>query len=443
VNAASSSSSAVNQPWTVQLFKRAEAGVTNLSTAFAGNPQLPVISYSKTGSQDIYVAYPATAAVPGNCGPSTRWHCRQLTFTGLIPSTLSQMVVTKKTNTFQLQWAYATGTMIQGATLEMNNDFSDHAQSHEDLIKIGKFGANVIGAPSLANWNGYYEMAVTIEDSSDFYGHTLVFMHHVGSPFPPCLDGTTSYECYPIDQTTGFNSMGPASFYLAPDGNFGISYFKAGASNGLMLAYPHSNSPQVPSNCGPGLNSWRCISIFPNNNILAPVGQIVKVAVGKNAAEEGIAFTIGTSVDGWSLMSATFVGSAGNCGDDRNSFDNTQVWRCSLLWVLGKMTSSFSIAIDPQGYPVIAYDRATEDLAPVDLYLTYPNARVGIGTPGWVEQTIDDSPTTMVTTGGQAALALSSSGLGFIGYLQEEAYATPDLKIAWQNYRISLPLVIH
>jgi hypothetical protein len=91
---------------------------------------------------------------------------------------------------------------------------------------------------------------------------------------------------------------------------------------------------------------------------------------------------------------------------------------------------------------VIAYEYAKGEFSPVDLYLGYPNARAGLAGTGWIEQCIDYAPTTTVGTGALAALSLNSAGLGFIGYLQEEDWVAPDLKIAWQQFKISLPLII-
>ena len=47
-------------------------------------------------------------------------------------------------------------------------------------------------------------------------------------------------------------------------------------------------------------------------------------------------------------------------------------------------TPSFSIAIDPQGYSVIAYDCAVDEYEPINLYITYSKARVGNADAGWI-----------------------------------------------------------
>jgi hypothetical protein len=155
-----------------------------------------------------------------------------------------------------------------------------------------------------------------------------------------------------------------------------------------------------------------------------------------------IAFTFGNTSFGKYLFHAGFVGSGGNCGTDLNYLGvSVDMWKCNLIAFLGILDRSYSIAVDPQGYSVIAYEYALTDDSPVDLYLAYPNARVGIAGPGWMEQQIDGAPSTLVDTGAQAALSLNSAGLGFIGYLQEEDYELPDLKITWQQFGNFLPLI--
>jgi hypothetical protein len=147
------------------------------------------------------------------------------------------------------------------------------------------------------------------------------------------------------------------------------------------------------------------------------------------------------------IWHAEYVGSGGNCGEEPTLYLGTiKRWHCTDVAILGDLASwytpSFSIAVDPQGYSVIAYNDDPGDLAPVYLYVAYPKERVGIAGPGWIAQKIDGPPVTEVATGAQAALSLNSTGLGFIGYLQEEDYELPDLKIAWQQFQIFLPLII-
>jgi len=432
---------AVNQPWKIQLFTASLEGIKNLSTAFAGTPQVPILSYTlnKTGDHYLYYAHPATPVTPGNCGPGNSWHCVKYWFGDLVPGTLSPINVSQKADHLLLQWAFKTLTMIRSAAVELTPDMNYYALTQQDLLQLNKFGGTLVGAPTLGTWGGRLEMAATIADSTDFYGYKLVYLNYSILTNTTCLDGVSHNYCSVIDQSNGFNSMGAAALQVAQDGASGIAYTKSG---NLMFAYYHMTSLLVPSNCGPNGNTWRCISIF-EGPAGSPVGNEPRQAAGLTGSNRAIAFTFGNTSYGKYLMHATFVGSSGNCGTDLNYLGNSvYMWKCNLIAFLGIFDRSYSIAVDPQGYSVIAYEYAASDFSPVDLYLGYPMARAGQAGSGWLEQLIDYAPTTLVTTGAQAALGLNRAGLAFIGYLQEEDYVLPDLKIAWQRFKISLPLMI-
>jgi hypothetical protein len=449
VEAASEAESVADQPWIPQLFKEGEDGVRNLSTAFVGNNEIPILSYSKVGSDRIYQAHKATSAVEGNCGPDNAWYCTYWEDPNLIPSTVSQMATMPIMDTHLIKWAYSTGSMIRGATIELMNDMTFVDQSHEDLIQISKFGDTVIGAPSLQIQGGHYEMAVTIREMAGaltFY--KLVHMEYKGNDLKySCIDSGSIYQCDVIEQSVGIGSMGAPSLQIAKDGEKGIAYYKADA--GVRYAYPHETSFLWPSNCGPGGDTWRCISIFAGTETGA-VGKVVKLASGQTRTESGIAFTYDDVLIPDTLYHAEYVGRGGNCGLDRTILGtNVYKWQCDDIVGLGELaptySPSYSIAIDPEGYSVIALDYAMEEMSPFDLYLLFPKARLGVSDPGWTVQRIDGAPTTTVATGSKAALSLNSAGRGFISYLQEEDYEVPDLKITWQpqSFRIFLPLTIH
>jgi hypothetical protein len=437
VRAAPSKAHAASQPWKVQLFKAAEDGVRNLSTDFAGNMQIPILSYSKVGTNYIYYAHPATTAVTGNCGPSNKWYCNKYFYGNLVPGSLSPMATMQKTDTHLLQWAFSTGSMIRGTTIELKNDMSYYTYSQQDLIQISKFGSSIVGTPSVQTLDGTYRMAVTIRDNTDLYGYKLIYMSYTIVSNSTCLS-VAHYLCEVIDQSNGLNSMGAPSLKIAEDGTVGIAYYKAGS--GLMYAYPHYATPSVPSNCGPDGNYWRCISLFADAGTTT-VGQDVKLSLGKTTYNRGIAFSLGNATAGRYLFRAEYVGSGGNCGMDLNSSGvSVEAWKCHIMVFLGKFYQTYSIAIDPQGYAVIAYKYAQSDYSPYHLYIGYSKARLGLADSSWTEQYIDGVPDTTYATGAEAALSLNNSGLGFIGYLQEEDYALPDLKIAWQQFKAYLPI---
>ena len=433
-----------NLPWASQYFKDSEDGVSNLSTTFVGKFEIPMLSYSRNGLRHIYQAHAATSAVPGNCGPNNAWYCNDWEDTSLVPGTVSQMATHQYIDTHAIRWAYATtGGMIRGATIELMHDMSFVTDNWLDLIQINKFGSTLIGTPSLQiKSGGQYEMAVTILGSGDLYPYSLVYLHYVGGSNTSCKNSGSPYQCDVIDQSLGYGSMGAPSLQIAEDGTTGIAYYKSGA---VMYAYPHAPVIGWPSNCGPGGNTWRCISIYAGTPT-GTVGNIVKLVLGQTSSERGIAFTYDDTLIPVTLYHADYVGSGGNCGWDLGMMGiATYKWHCEdivyFYYLNPALTPSFSIDIDPDGYSVIAYDYAKSDLGNKDLYVAYPKARVGSADPGWIAQHIDGAPVFDVETGAQAAISLNSAGRGFISYLQEEDYELPDLKIAYQQYQTFLPLL--
>ena len=439
--AGSSSGVMASLPWVTQKFKDGESGVRNLSAEFVGKYQIPMTSMSRIGNDRIYQAHKATSAVEGNCGPDNAWFCTSWYDSALVPGTVSQMATQSNTDTHVIKWAYSTGAYIRGATIELMDDMSFVDDDYEDLIQINKFGSTLVGTPSLQTVGGHYAMAVIIQ-STDLYIHKLVYMHYTGNDMKySCIDSGSVYECEVIEQSYGANSMGAPSLQISDDGSVGISYYKASA--GVRYAYPHVPTFLYPSNCGPGGNTWRCITIFLGSGV-GEFYPTVKLATGKTRAESGIAFIHDDVLIPDTLYHAEYVGTGGNCGADRNQTGLTvNKWQCEDIVGLGDLAvwyePSFSIDIDPEGYSVIAFEYAPEEQAPIALYLTYPNARLGIDDGKWALQRIDYAPTTTVATGSQAALALDGEGRGFIGYLQLEEYQLPDVKFAWQPHMLFLP----
>jgi hypothetical protein len=452
-NATSSGSAAVNQPWTVQLLKADEDAVRNLSAAHVGTYQIPILSYNRVGLHVIYVAHPKTSATIGNCGPNNTWFCygRWLD-NALIDGTVSQMATMQIFDTHLIQWAYATATTIRGVTFEFHNDMSDATHSYQDLIQLNKFGGVLIGSPSLQTVGGHYWMATTIRSGGDFPTYKLVYMQYVGgSSNTSCMGSGNGYQCVVIDESTGYDSMGAPSLQIAPDGTIGIAYYKygGGVTDGVKYAYPHTHSATYPSNCGPGdPKTWRCISIY-TGAATGTFRPVVKFALGQTQSDRGVVFTYDDEMIDVTIFHAEYVGSGGNCGMDGSLINpNIYRWKCTDVAILGPLSPlyspSYSIDIDPEGYPVIAYNAGVGEYEPINLYITYPKARVGIAENGWIAQAIDGvpAPYTEISTGAEAALSLSNAGLGLIGYLQEEDYELPDLKTAWQQFHTFLPSVM-
>lgn len=433
----------VNDPWTSQYLANAEDGVRNLSTAFVGDYQIPMISYSRNGQDHIFQVHASTSAVVGNCGPNNAWYCNDWYDSDLIPGTVSQMATYQYIQTHAIRWAFSTGSMIRGASIELMNDMTFVTDNWLDLIQINKFGSTLIGAPSLQiDSGGHYVIALTVLGSGDLYPYSLVYMYYVGGSNTSCKNTGSPFQCDVIDNSLGNGSMGAPSLQIAQDGTVGISYYKSGK---VMYAYPHTPFPGWPSNCGPGGDTWRCISIFAGTGT-GDVGSVVDFAWGETTYDRGIAFTYDDILIPVTLYHADYVGSGGNCGSDlRIGGASDFRWRCDDIIYFDNLNPalipSFSIEVDPLGFSVIAYDYAASDLGNKDLFITYPKARVGNIDPGWIVQHIDGAPVYGVDIGAQAALALNNAGRGFIGYLMLEEYELPDIKIAFQVDQFYLPLL--
>jgi len=344
-------------------------------------------------------------------------------------------------DTHTIRWAYSTGTYIRGAYIELMNDMTPVTDDFTDFIQLSKFGGILVDIPSLQVIGGHFRIAAIIRSGGDFPVYKLVYMYYIGNVNnDSCKTGGFAYQCDVIEESTSPYVLRSPSLQVADDATVGIAYYKYGT--GIKYAYPHEPVFGWPSNCGPGGDTWRCISIYEGTGT-GTVGTTVKLAMGEVSGERGIAYTYDDTMIPVTLMHADYVGGGGNCGwDYAYGGIGTYRWQCDqLVYYYYQNTQSFSLDIDPAGYSVIAYDYAPDDLSNRDLYIAYPNARVGDPDPGWTAQKIDGAPVYDVQTGALAALSLSDSGLGFISYLQEEPYELDDLKIAFQQFRSLLPMV--
>jgi hypothetical protein len=449
--AAIPSATAADWDWTVKEFDADEKGVLNLSTAFGGLNELPMLSYSRVGSNRIYQAYLAPSDNLKTCGPNNAWFCTDWEDLELSPQTVSNVATYRYgPDTFGVFWAYQAGNYIRGAKVEYTNDLTLLTSNWENLLDVRKFGGVVVGAPSIVNTGGRFKLAVTIRDNSDFFTHKLVYLWHLGTNNTSCISSGSTYQCDVIEQAFGMGSIGAPSLQVSPDGQAGIAYYYI---KNLKYAYPFPEPIPIQvryPNCGPGNNTWRCITI---NEPLPPnstVGTQVNEAFGLTTADRVIAFTYHDNYsDG--LKVAEYVGSGGNCGvDGKNLTNSIRRWQCSDVDnIVYNKNGSFSVAIDPEGFPVIAYENTLDDLSPTSLYLSYPKARVGDSSGGWLRQTIDPAPHIDVNVGGQAALALNTDGLGFIAYRVDDGYNyTEPLKIALQEqeqeivFNLYLPMIL-
>jgi hypothetical protein len=157
-----------------------------------------------------------------------------------------------------------------------------------------------------------------------------------------------------------------------------------------------------------------------------------------------------TSVLGY----AEWVGSGGNCGF--NSVSLQWEWQCDEIDDMGTSLTSMGVALaeDGAGYPIIAYQDASDDLAPAALNVARPHVALDPNTvPNcgpqdlfltWYCETIDGGG-AYIDEAGSVSLAVNSAGLATIAYHELDNYPYPvegNLKVAYQRLHVFLPLVL-
>jgi hypothetical protein len=216
-----------------------------------------------------------------------------------------------------------------------------------------------------------------------------------------------------------------------------IAYYDSANDNPLVASYVGSGGT-----CGPG-NSWYCRRVHQPG---LDTGQYVSLAVEANGRPH-IAYYNKTSEK---LEYAKWVGTGGNCG-----FSNT--WQCDEIEDMGTSLKpmGLSLALDKNGYPMIAYQDTSDILAPAALKIAFPGAALGL-VPGetncgpetpfstWYCGIIDGGG-SYTDEGGSVSIVFSSSGLATIAYTELDSYAFPtegNLKIAYQRRQLFLPITI-
>jgi hypothetical protein len=240
-------------------------------------------------------------------------------------------------------------------------------------------------------------------------------------------DPSGYWDCYTVQIGEGVGQH--ASLALDDDGHFHIAYQDAGDGD---LWYATSRRAV---NCGPG-NSWHCYAVDSAPNV---VGQYASIYVDSQDHFH-IAYYDDTNDV---LKYAVHVGSGGNCALGQA--------QCHVIDAMmqGYNPLGVSIAEDPAGYPVIAYQSHYGALN-----LARPLAALGVPAGGgncgpetpfstWHCETIDPAGTWIrYRNGDYVSIAVDSAGLVTIAYY---GFITPEggnLMVAYQRFQVYLPLVM-
>jgi hypothetical protein len=221
-----------------------------------------------------------------------------------------------------------------------------------------------------------------------------------------------------------------------------IAYYDSGNSYPIVAAYVGSGGT-----CGPG-SSWYCRSVI---HPAMDTGEFVSLVVEANSVPH-VAYYNKTSEK---LEYAKWVGTGGNCGFNIVTFQ--WEWQCDEIDKMGTSLTPMgvSLALDKNGYPMIAYQDASEIQAPAALRIAFPGTALGL-LPGetncgpetpfstWYCGMVDGGG-SYTDEAGSVSIAFNSSGLATIAYHELDSYAFPyegNLKVAYQQMRQFITLIL-
>jgi hypothetical protein len=431
-------------PWRIAMFGDFNV-MKNPSTAFGSINQTPVITFTK-GETTIGVGMPAPDGV-GNCGPMVNfvrtWDCTDYYFGELAVSLAEISPVT----TYPTVNGFITGwTIIDKAPLSIilfveewgpSGGRIDFAETPLLALTTGSpfEGFTVKGSTSLAFDSAGEPHAAVILDKTATGEDYLVYIH------PGESDGSCGFSNFRCEIITIKSSLGidPTPILkLTAEDSPRITFLDA-VDVSAMFGYPEDD-PLLNPNCGPGGDTWHCVEIA-REDLTDSVGDKPSMALGLHA--QYVAYVL-EDLDETkkALWMAEFVGSGGDCGWDTYLDGNLEVqqgfrWQCGLVqWIDTSpilINTAFSIQVDPLDYPVIAFSYQPASSSEQCMDVTYPAERAG-GTPGtWRRDFITCTDPIF------DELALSESGLGFIGYVDK---TIKNVLLAIQDYLLYLPAIV-
>jgi hypothetical protein len=252
------------------------------------------------------------------------------------------------------------------------------------------------------------------------------------------------WQCDSVDHGIGGGGVGQyASLDVDYDDQVYIAYYDGGNGD-LKYAYF--------GGIGTCDSGWICSTIDQTGD----VGQFASLKA-KQSASDTIHIAYYDKTNG-NLKYATsgWSGGSGNCGSGNS-------WQCLMVDTIGSgpgMTQvGISLAMDAAGDPIIAYQNASEDLAPAMLNIARPAAAynnvIAIGNCGdvppgylfmvWQCNTIDNAAYGYgnVNLADYASVAVGPDGLATIAYYEIDDYNVRNsLKVAYQLFfQTFLPIV--
>jgi hypothetical protein len=405
------------------------------SIAFSPVDGLPYISYYNATHHTLWLAHPVASG--GNCDNSGLWTCSAIA-TGTDVGQYSSIAFWKSPT---ILGYWKMGFTYRDVT---NNSIKYHVFT-KSFGFPGTWSIETIRSTSGAtNGVGKYTSLKYTSDGSPrlSYYSWISTLGYLTYAYPVasggnCGEGASlgKWHCDTVDAGTGVGQY--ASMDLDHDGQVYFSYYDAGNGN---LKYAYYGGIGF---CGTG-NAWICSTVDSTGN----VGLFTALTAPQSASDHvHIAYYDKTN---GKLKYAT-PSSGGNCGGG--------AWLCLGVDTVGAgiLQEGISMTMDKNGDPLIAYENASQDLAPSTLKIARPIEAVGLLTgncgdvpPGylfevWQCDTLDNAAYGQgnVDVAAYTAVAVyPTSGLGLIAYFEEDSYnLTTSLKFAFQLQRVYLPFI--
>jgi hypothetical protein len=423
---------AFDYPWTIKRTISTGMEGTRFSTTMLSSNEFPGISYLKSdGSISL-------CKIIGKLAPSC--YSTNSSSLSIVASTLSQVQTHSYPDTFVAKWAYqpnfSDSIYIHWVEL-MNNTMALVDSGDVHLFNLLS-GETIVGPIALALDTGGNPHAAVVLHHTDY--DRLVYIYDTDTSNTSC-GFDSKYQCDRISVVASPNTLSTPNIVLTSTGTPRITYILDYGTNVVMsYAYPQSGAAYDP-NCGPGNNTWRCVSLFYNLN----ANTRMDLAMGTTQPHVVCTYP---SAMGDHPMIISYAHRVGFLGADcimdwvSNPFTSTVVyantWKCDYAFATlspSQVAPSVSLDVTSQNEPVIAYQVCDADYC--GLHVRSGNSA---GELIWIKDVIVDQggPTNF---GRGASLTLNNRDLGFIGYL-EDMDTEANLKTAQQLYALYLPLTL-
>jgi hypothetical protein len=446
-------------PWFVKNMDSTTNVGEHVSISIEPVSGMTLISYYDSANADLRLAWYIRSG--GNCGPNNAWMCVLVDTTddvgkynaiatySLISSSSQQSDGTGGIPSSQYPPDAVLGYMI--TYYDATHGALKYAYVYCKPNDCTVHNYTIFtGSPYHGFYNGLYTSVkfdsknqphIAYFTTSSMAGDAIWYAHFVGSGSGNCGSGAVAFDwqCDRIDYGEGVGKY--ASLDIDGKDTPNIAYYDA--KNGYPKVAQYYGAF---GNCGPS-SDWNCRNV---KQTLQDTGQNISM-YAKDDRDVYIAYynkTKGT------LEYAYEDILTGNCG--YNSFTARYEWHCDWIDNMGISPTQMGIAIveDKAGYPIIAYQDASDEMSPTALKIARPFNIMNPEkiTPNCGPVNVQHTWYCKVIDGGgswldeanSVAIDINATGLATIAYHELDSYANPiagNLKIAYQRMQLFLPLV--